>query len=60
MKDSGAGLKHLLRREVVRNRGVGVQLHHDGGSNWAEELGQRCGGVRKTSALAPAYQFDNL
>ena len=60
MKDAGVGLKHLLMREIARNRGVGVQCHRDGGRSWAEELGQRCGGVRKPSALAPAYQGDNL
>ena len=26
----------------------------------AEESGQRCGGVDEPSALAPAYQDDNL
>ena len=30
------------------------------GAYQAEESGQRCGGVRKSSALAPEYQGDNL
>ena len=60
MKDTGVRLKHLLRREVARNLGVGAQRRRDGGRGWAEELGQRCGGVRNPSAIAPAYQGDNL
>ena len=60
MEDSGVGLKRLLGREVARNCGVGAQRHRDGGSGWEEELGKRCGGVRKPFALAPAYQGDNL
>ena len=60
MKDAGVGLERLLRREVTLNHGVGAQRHRDGGHNWEEESGQRCGGVRRPSALAPAYQYDNL
>ena len=60
MKDAGVGLKCLLGCEVARNRGVGVQRHCDGGRSWEEESGQRCGGVRKLYALAPAHQGDNL
>ena len=60
MKDAGVGLEHLFRREIARNRGVGTQRHRDGGRGWAEESGQRYGGVRKPSALAPAYQGNNL
>ena len=60
MEDAGVGLERLLGREVARNCGVGTQRHCDSGRGWAEESGQRCGGVRKPSALAPAYQGDNL
>ena len=60
MKDADVGIKRLLRREVARNHGVGAQRHRDGGRGWAEESGQRCGGVRKTFDLDPAYQDDNL
>ena len=60
MKDAGVRLERLLRREVARNRGVGAQRHHDGGHGWAEESGQRCGGVRKPPALAPAHKGDKL
>ena len=60
MKDDGVGLERLLGREVALNRGVGAQRHHEGGRGWAEEVGQRCGGIRKPSALAPVYQGDNL
>ena len=60
MNYAGVGLERLLRREVARNRGVGVQRHHAGGRDWAEESWQRCSGVRNPSALAPAYQGDNL
>ena len=60
MKDAGVRLERLLRHEVAQNRGVGAYRHRDGGHNWAEESGQRCGGVRKPFALAPAYQGDNL
>ena len=60
MKDASVGLKHLLSREIAWNRGVGVQRHRDGGRGWAEESGEGCGGVRKPSALVPAYQGDNL
>ena len=60
MKDAGVGLERLLRREIARNRGVGAQRHCDGGHGWAEESGQRCGGVRKPSTLAPSYQGNNL
>ena len=45
---------------IAWNRGVGAQRHRGGGRGWAEELGQICGGVRKPSALAPAYQDNNL
>ena len=38
--------------------GVGAQHHRDSGRGWAEELGQICDGVRKSYALAPAYQGD--
>ena len=30
------------------------------GTSRAEELGQRCVGVRKSSALSPAYQINNI
>ena len=60
MKDAGVGLKRLLRREVAQNCGVGAQRHRKGGRGWTEESGQRCGGVRKPSALAPEYQGNNL
>ena len=60
MKDAGVGLERLLRREFARNHGVGAQRHRDGGRGWADELGQRCGGVRNPSDLAPAYQGNNL
>ena len=60
MKDAGVGLKRQLGREVARNRGVGAHRHRDGGSGWAKESGQRCGSVRKPSALAPEYQGDIL
>ena len=60
MKDTGVGLERLFRHEIAWNRGVGAQRHHDGGRGWAEESGHRCGGVRKPSALAPAYQGDKL
>ena len=60
MKDAGVGLECLFRREIAWNRGVGAQRHCDGGRGWAEESGQRCGGVRKPSALALAYQGNNL
>ena len=60
MKDSGVGLERLLGREVACNHGVGAQRHSDGGCGWAGESGQRCGGVRKPSALAPEYQGNNL
>ena len=60
MKDVGVGLECLFRREISWNRGVGAQRHRDGGRGWAEESGEGCGGVRKPSALAPAYQGDNL
>ena len=39
---------------------MGAHRHRDGGRRRAEELGQRRKGVRKQSALAPAYQGDNL
>ena len=60
MKDSGVRLEHLLGREVARNHGVGVHRHRDGRRGWAKESGQRCGGVRNPSAIAPSYQGDNL
>ena len=60
MKDAGVGLELLFRREIARNRGVGAQRHRGGGHGWAEESGQRRGGVRKPSALDPVYQGDNL
>ena len=60
MKDAGVGLKHLFRREIARNCGVGAQRHCDGGRGWEEGSGQRCGGVRNPSALAPVYQGNNL
>ena len=60
MKDASVRLEHLLRREVDWNRGAGAQYHRDGGRNWTEESGQRCGGVKKPSALAPEYQDNNL
>ena len=60
MKDAGVGLERLIRREVAQNRGVGVQRHRDSERDWADESGQICGGVRKTSTFAPAYQGDNL
>ena len=60
MKDAGVRLERLLGCEVVRNRGVGAQRHRDGGRGLADESGQRYGGVRKPSALAPEYQGDNL
>ena len=60
MEDAGVGLKNLLGSEVARNRRVRGQRHCDGGHGLAEEYGQICGGVRKPSALAPAYQGDNL
>ena len=60
MKDAGVWLERLLGREVARNRGVGVQRHRDGGRGWVEESGQKCDSVRKPSALAPAYQGNNL
>ena len=60
MKDAGYGIERLIRHEIARNRGVGVQRHHDGGCDWAEESGQKFGGVRKSSALAPEYQGYNL
>ena len=60
MKDAGVGLEHLFRRQIDWNRWVGTQRHQDGGCGWAEESGQRCVGVRKPSALAPAYQRNNI
>ena len=60
MKDSSVGLKNLLRHEIARNHGVGAHRHRDNGRGWAEEPGERCGGVRNSSALAPTYQGDNL
>ena len=60
IKVASVGLKRLFRREIAWNRGVGTQRHRDGGRGWLEESGQRCGGVRKPLALAPAYQGDNL
>ena len=60
MKDAGVGLERLFRCEISRNRGVDAQRHCDGGHGWADELGQRCGGVRKPYALAPSYQGNNL
>ena len=60
MKDVGVGLERMFRREIAWNRGVSAQRHHDGGRGWAEELGQRCGGVRNPSALAPVYQGNKL
>ena len=60
MKDAGVGLERLLGCEVACNLGVGAQRHSDDGCGWAEESGQRCGGVRKQSALAPVYQGNNL
>ena len=60
MKDADVGLERLLRREIARDCGVGAQRHRDGGRGWAEESGQRCGGIRKPSALVPAYQGNNL
>ena len=60
MKDAGVGIERLFSHEIAWNSGVGAQRHHDGSRGWAEELGQRCDGVRKPSALAPAYQGDNL
>ena len=60
MEDASVGLKRLLGREVARNHGVGTQRHCDYGRGWEEKSGQRCGGVIKTSALAPEYQADNL
>ena len=60
MKDASVGLERLLRREVARNRGVGAQRHRDGGRGWAEESGQRCGGVIKPSFIAPDFQGNNL
>ena len=60
MKDAGVGLERLLRREIARNRGVGVHRHRDGGRGWEEESGHRCGRVKNPSALAPEYQGDNL
>ena len=48
-------IERLLGREIARNRGVGAHRHRDGGRGRAEESGQRCGGVRKPYALAPAY-----
>ena len=60
MKDAVFGLERLFRREIARNRGLGAQRHRDGGRGWVEESGQGCGVIRKPSALAPAYQGDNL
>ena len=60
MKDASVGLERLLGRDVAQNCEVGVQRHRDGRRSWAEESGQRCGGIRKPSALDPAYQADNL
>ena len=60
MKDAAVGIECMFRREIDWNRGVGAQRHRDGGCGWAEELGQRCGGVRNPSALDPAYQVNNL
>ena len=60
MKDAGVWLKRLLRREVARNRRVSAQSHSDGGLGWSEELGQRYCVIINASALAPAYQGDNL
>ena len=59
MKDAGVRLERLLRREVAWNCGASAQYHRDGGHNWTEESGQRCGGVKKPSALAPEYQGNN-
>ena len=60
MKDAGVRLERLFRREIDRNRGVGTQRRRDVGHSWVEESGKRYGDVRKPSALAPAYQVDNL
>ena len=60
MEDSGVGLKCLLGSEVAWDRGVSAQIHHDVGHGWAEETGKIFGSVRKPSALASAYQGDNL
>ena len=60
MRYAGVGLEGLLRREIAQNCEVGAQCHCDGGHGWAEESRQSCGGVIKTSALAPAYLGDNL
>ena len=60
MKDVGVGLGRLFRFEIAWNRGVGAQRHRNGVRGWAEESGQRCGGVRKPAALVPAYQGNNL
>ena len=60
MKYAVVGLKRLFRREISWNRGMGAQRHCDSRRGWAEESGQRCDGIRKPSALAPAYQGDNL
>ena len=59
-KDTIVGIKRLLRRDVDQNRGVGAQRHRDDRCGWAEELGQRCGGVRNPYALVPEYQGDNI
>ena len=60
MEDAGVGLERLPRHEVAWNHGVGVQRHCGGGHGWVDELGQRCGGVRNPSALAPVYQGNKL
>ena len=60
MKDAGVGLKRLLGHDIARNHGLGAQRHRDDGRGWAEESGQRCDGIRKTSYLAPKFQGDDL
>ena len=60
IEDAGGRLKKFLGCEVARSYRVSVQSRFDSGRGWGEELGKRCGSVKKPSALAPEYQGDNL
>ena len=60
MKDAGVGLERLIGHEFTWNCGVGAQRHRDDGRGLADKSGQKCDDIRNPSALAPAYQGDNL
>ena len=60
MEDDGVGLERLLVCEVARNGRVSAHYHRDDRRVSRRGTGEKCGGVRKPSALAPEYLADNL